>query len=47
MNLSPAEKAKHHLKLSEKYLAEAEELLKRGDYIMASEKGVGCCSRDR
>jgi len=47
VNLSPAEKAKHYLKLSEKYLAEAEELLKRGDYVGASEKGWGCCSRDR
>jgi len=39
VSLSSAEKAKHRLKLSEKYLAEAEEFLKRGDYVQASEKG--------
>jgi len=44
VNLSSAEKAKYHLKLSEKYLAEAEELLKKGDYVMASEKGWGAAA---
>jgi len=44
MSLSPVEEAEHHLKLSEECLAEAEELLKRGDYVRASEKGWGAAA---
>ena len=44
MSLGSAEKAEHYLKLSEKYLAEAEELLKRGDYTQASEKVWGAAA---
>lgn len=34
-----------HLKLCEKYLVEVEELLKRGDYVQASEKGWGAAAQ--
>jgi len=37
--LDPQDMVEFHLKLCEKYLVEAEELLKRGDYVQASEKG--------
>ena len=36
--LDPDTKAELHLKLCEKYLQEAEELLNKGDYVQASEK---------
>jgi uncharacterized protein (UPF0332 family) len=37
--LDPSEKVELHLKLAEKFLREAEELLAKGDYVQASEKG--------
>ena len=41
----PKVKAEVHLKLCEKYLREGEELLKRGDYVQASEKFWGSASQ--
>jgi hypothetical protein len=38
--LSREDEVKLHLKLAEKYLREAEDLLAKGDYIKASEKGA-------
>jgi hypothetical protein len=37
--LDPDELAEIHLKLLEKYMNEAEDFLKKGDYVQASEKG--------
>lgn len=39
--LSREDEVELHLKLAEKYLCEAEDLLAKGDYIEASEKGWG------
>jgi hypothetical protein len=39
LTLDPSEKVELHLKLAEKFLREAEELLAKGDYVQASEKG--------
>ncbi len=39
--LSREDEVKLHLKLAEKYLREAEDLLAKGDYVEASEKGWG------
>jgi len=44
VRLDPVERAEFYLKLSEKYLTEAEEFLKRGDYVQASEKGWGAAA---
>jgi len=41
VELDPLEEVELHLRLSEKLLAEAEELLRKGDYIQASEKAWG------
>lgn len=38
------EKAEHYLKLNNKYLKEAEELIKRKDYVQASEKLWGAAA---
>lgn len=38
------EKAEHYLKLNNKYLHEAEELLRRKDYVQASEKLWGAAA---
>jgi len=43
--LDPQDMVEFHLKLCEKYLVEAEELLKRGDYVQASEKGWGAAAQ--
>jgi HEPN domain-containing protein len=43
--LDPQDMMEFHLKFSEKYLVEAEELLKRGDYVQASEKGWGAAAQ--
>jgi len=39
ISLDPDEKAELHLKLSEKFLQEAYDLLAKGDYVQASERG--------
>ena len=44
VKLDPVDKSEFYLKLSEKYLVEAEEFLKRGDYVQASEKGWGAAA---
>lgn len=41
----PGVKAELHLKLCEKYLQEAENLLNKGDYVQASEKAWGAASQ--
>lgn len=41
----PETKEELHLKLSEKYLREAEELLSKGDLAQASEKGWGAAAQ--
>uniref|UniRef100_A0A7J3X5B5 HEPN domain-containing protein n=1 Tax=Thermofilum pendens TaxID=2269 RepID=A0A7J3X5B5_THEPE len=43
--LDPEARAEVHLKLSEKYMREAEELLARGDYAQASEKAWGAAAQ--
>lgn len=43
--LDPSEKVELHLKLAEKFLREAEELLAKGDYVQASEKGWGVAAQ--
>ena len=43
--LDPESKVELHLKLCEKYLKEAEELLAKGDYIQASEKAWGASAQ--
>jgi uncharacterized protein (UPF0332 family) len=43
--LDPSERVELHLKLSEKFLREAEELLAKGDYVQASEKAWGAASQ--
>ena len=43
--LDPETRFEVHLKLSEKYLRDAEELLARGDYVQASEKGWGAAAQ--
>ena len=42
---NPQTKAELHLKLCEKYMREAEELLAKGDHIQASEKAWGAASQ--
>ena len=41
----PETKAEIHENLSEKYLKDAEELMKKGDYVQASEKAWGAASQ--
>ncbi|MCL7396955.1 MAG: PaREP1 family protein [Thaumarchaeota archaeon] len=43
--LNPDEKTEIHLKLSEKYMDDAEEYLRKRDYIQASEKAWGAASQ--
>ncbi len=43
--LNPDEKTEIHLKLSEKYMGEAEEYLEKREYIQASEKAWGAASQ--
>jgi|YelNatPaOPRAMG01_1025707.scaffolds.fasta_scaffold16784_10 hypothetical protein len=43
--LDPEVKVEMHLKLSEKYMMEAEEFLKKGDLVQASEKAWGAASQ--
>ena len=39
IDIDPTDMVEFHLRLSEKFLSEAEEFLARGDYVQASEKG--------
>jgi len=39
ISLDPDDMVEFHLRLCEKFLSEAEEFLRRGDYLQASEKG--------
>ena len=43
--LDPRDRAELHLELCEKYLREAEELLSKGDYAQASERGWGAAAQ--
>jgi hypothetical protein len=43
--LDPEAKVEIHLKLSEKYMVEAEEFLRKGDLVQASEKAWGAASQ--
>jgi len=43
--LDPDERVELHLRLSEKYMGEAEEFLRKGDYVQASEKAWGAASQ--
>jgi len=43
--LDPRDRAELHLELCGKYLGEAEELLSKGDYAQASEKGWGAAAQ--
>jgi hypothetical protein len=43
--LNPETRVEIHLKLSEKYMMEAEEFLRRGDLVQASEKAWGAASQ--
>ncbi|MCC6029356.1 MAG: PaREP1 family protein [Candidatus Korarchaeum sp.] len=45
MPLDPDELVEIHLKLSEKYMREAEDLLAKGDYAQASEKAWGAAAQ--
>lgn len=45
ISLDPDEKAELHLKLSEKFLREAYDLLAKGDYVQASEKSWGAAAQ--
>jgi Arc/MetJ-type ribon-helix-helix transcriptional regulator len=45
IDIDPTDMVEFHLRLSEKFLAEAEEFLRRGDYVQASEKGWGATAQ--
>jgi len=45
ISLDPTDMVEFHLRLCEKFLAEAEEFLRRGDYLQASEKGWGAAAQ--
>ncbi|AGT35965.1 MULTISPECIES: PaREP1 family protein [Thermofilum] len=44
-HIDPASEVEMHLRLSEKELMEAEELLRKGDYLQASEKAWGAAAQ--
>jgi HEPN domain-containing protein len=44
-HIDPASEVEMHLRLSEKELMEAEELLRKGDYVQASEKAWGAAAQ--
>ena len=44
-DIDPASEVEMHLRLSEKELMEAEELLRKGDYLQASEKAWGAAAQ--
>ena len=43
--LNPETRAEMHLRLSEKYMRDAEDFLAKGDYVQASEKAWGAASQ--
>ncbi|MCC5999021.1 MAG: PaREP1 family protein, partial [Thermofilum sp.] len=43
--IDPADRTELYLRLSEKYLRDAEELLAKGDYVQASEKAWGAAAQ--
>ena len=43
--IDPETRVELHLKLSEKYLRDAEDFLAKGDYVQASEKALGAASQ--
>lgn len=45
LKIDPELRVRVHLELCEKYLIEAEDLVKRGDYVQASEKAWGAASQ--
>jgi len=45
LKLDPESRIEIHLSLSDKYLREAEDLIKKGDHLQASEKGWGAASQ--
>lgn len=45
LGLDPDRRAEVYLSLCDKYLREAEELLRKGDYVQASEKAWGAASQ--
>ena len=45
LKLDPESRIEIHLSLSDKYLREAEDLIKKGDYVQASEKAWGAASQ--
>ena len=45
LKLDPEARIEIHLSLSDKYLREAEDLIKKGDYVQASEKAWGAASQ--
>jgi uncharacterized protein (UPF0332 family) len=45
ISLDPNDRVEFHLRLSEKFLHEAEEFLRKGDYLQASEKGWGAAAQ--
>jgi uncharacterized protein (UPF0332 family) len=45
ISLDPDDRVEFHLRLSEKFLSEAEEFLRKGDYLQASEKGWGAAAQ--
>jgi HEPN domain-containing protein len=45
IDIDPTDMVEFHLRLSEKFLSEAEEFLARGDYIQASKKGWGAVAQ--
>ena len=44
LKLDPESRIEIHLSLSDKYLREAEDLIKKGDYVQASEKAWDAAS---
>jgi hypothetical protein len=44
-HIDPASEVEMHLRLSEKELMEAEELLRKGDYLQASEEAWGAAAQ--
>ena len=45
ISLDPNDRVEFHLRLCEKFLSEAEEFLRRGDYLQASEEGWGAAAQ--
>jgi hypothetical protein len=45
IDIDPTDMVEFHLRLCEKFLSEAEEFLRRGDYVQASEKDWGAATQ--